>query len=57
MKIPSSAINSNTVFTAVVNQPVGWLGLLLDKKILQGLLMGTGLLLHRVTGFVLYADV
>ena len=57
MKIPSSAITSNTVFTAVVNQPVGWLGLLLDKKILQGLLMVTGLLLHRVTGFVLYVDV
>ena len=46
-----------TVFTAVVNQPVGWVGLLLDMKILQGLLIGTGLLLHHVTGFVLYADV
>jgi len=57
MKIPSSAVNSNTVFTAVVNQLVGWVGLLLDKKILQGLLMGRGLLLHHVTGFVLYADV
>jgi hypothetical protein len=56
MKIPSSAVNS-TVFIAVVNQPGGWVGLLLDKKILRGLLMGTGLLLHRVTGFVLYADV
>ena len=57
MKIPSSAVNSNTVFTAVVNQPVGRVGFLLDKKILHGLLMGTGLLLHHVIGFVLYADV
>jgi hypothetical protein len=55
--IASTAINYNTILTAVVNQLVGWVGLLLDKKILQDLHMGTGLLLHHVTGFVLYVDV
>ena len=55
--IASTPINYNTILTAVVNQLVGWVGLLLDKKILQDLHMGTGLLLHHVTGFVLYVDV
>ena len=55
--IASITINYNTILTAVVDQLVGWVGLLLDKKILQDLHMGTGLLLHHVTGFVLYVDV
>lgn len=36
---------------------MGWVRILLDKNILQGLPLGTGLLLHHVIGYVQYVDV